>query len=47
MFNVLSNPKKFHRGKRDKSYSKDLYFLCRKTLRNGLEASPRSVSKHV
>ena len=31
---ILGN---LHRRKRYKSYPKDLYFLCRKTLRNGRE----------
>ena len=41
--NIFNGPanlqvsRKFHRGKRDKFYLKDLYFLCRKTLRNGIE----------
>ena len=37
MFNVLTNLRKFHRKKRDKFYSKDHCFLCRKTLRNGIK----------
>ena len=37
MFNGPANLRKFHRRKRDKSSSKDPYFLCRKTLRNGIE----------
>ena len=37
MFSGPANLKKFRRRKRDKSYSKDPYFLCRKTLRNGIE----------
>ena len=36
MFKGLANLGKFHRRKRDKSYSKDPYFLCRKTLLNGI-----------
>ena len=36
MFNDSANLTKFHRRKRDKSCSKDPYFLCRKTLRNGI-----------
>ena len=34
---LTSSLKKFHRGKRDKFYSKDPYFLCHKTLRDGIE----------
>ena len=37
MFNGPANLRKFHRRKRGKSYSKDPYFLCRKTLRYGIE----------
>ena len=37
MFNGPANLRKFRRRKRDKSYSKDPYFLRRKTLRNGIE----------
>ena len=37
MLNGPVNLKKFHRRKRDKFYSKDPYFLCHKTLRNGIE----------
>ena len=37
MFNVRTNLRKFHRKKRDKFYSKDHCFLCRKTLRNGIK----------
>ena len=37
MFNGLANLRKFRRRKRDESYSKDVYFLCRKILRNGIE----------
>ena len=36
MFKGPANLGKFHRRKRDKSYSKDPYFLCRKTLINGI-----------
>ena len=36
MFNGLANLWKFQRWKRDQSCSKDPYFLCCKTLRNGL-----------
>ena len=36
MFKGPANLGKFHRGKRDKSYSKDPYFLCCKTLLNGI-----------
>ena len=32
MFNGPANLKKFHRKKRDRSCSKDPYFLCLKTL---------------
>ena len=42
MFNGTVNLRKFHRMKPDKSYSKDLYFLCCKTLLNGYRTSPRS-----
>ena len=31
-----SNLRKFHLRKRDKSHLKDPYFLCLKTLRNGM-----------
>ena len=37
MFNGPTNLRKFHLRKRDKSCSKDPYFLCRRTLRNGIE----------
>ena len=37
MLNGPANLRKFHRRKRDKFYSKDPPFLCRKTLRNGTE----------
>ena len=37
MFNVPANLWKFHRRKRDKSFSKDPYFLYSKTTRNGVE----------
>ena len=37
MFNSPANLRKFQRRKRDKSFSKDPYFHCRKTLRNGRE----------
>ena len=37
MFNGPANLRKFYRRKRGKSYSKDPYFLCRKTLRYGIE----------
>ena len=37
MFNGPANLRKFHLRKRNKSCSKDPYFLCRKTLRNGIE----------
>ena len=37
MFNSPANLRKFHRRKRDKSCSKDPYFLYRKTSRNGKE----------
>ena len=37
MFNGPTNLRKFHPRKRHKSCSKDPYFLCRKTLRNGIE----------
>ena len=37
MFNGPANLWKFHFRKRNKSCSKDPYFLCRKTLRNGIE----------
>ena len=37
MFNGPANPRKFHPWKRDKSYSKDPYYLCRKTVRNGIK----------
>ena len=47
VFNVSANLRKFYWTKRDKSYSKDLYFLCRKTLRNGIELLLRSVSNHA
>ena len=39
MFNSPANLRKFHRRKRDKSCSKDPYFLYRKTSRNGKELS--------
>ena len=39
MFNSPTNLRKFHLRKRHKSGSKDPYFLCRKTLRNGIELS--------
>ena len=37
MFNGPANLRKFHRRKRNKSCSKDSYFLCHKTLRYGME----------
>ena len=37
MFNNQTNLKIFHQRKRNKSCSKDPYFLCRKTLHNGIE----------
>ena len=37
MFNGPTNLRKFHLRKRDKSCSKDPYFLCCRTLRNGIE----------
>ena len=37
MFNGPANLTKFDRRKRDKSYWKDPYLLCRKALRNGIE----------
>ena len=37
MFNGSANLRKFHRRKRDKSCSKDPYFLCYKTLCYGME----------
>ena len=37
MFNGSANLGKFHRRKHNKSYSQDSYFLCRKTLSNGIE----------
>ena len=37
MFNSPANLRKFQRRKRDNSFSKDPYFLCRKTLRHGRE----------
>ena len=37
MFNGPENLRKFHRRKCDKSYSRDPYFLCRKSLCNGIE----------
>ena len=37
MFNSPANLRKFQRRKRDKSFSKDSYFHCPKTLRNGRE----------
>ena len=37
IFNSPTNLRKFHLRKRHKSGSKDPYFLCRKTLRNGIE----------
>ena len=37
MFNSPANIRKFRRGRRDKSCSKDLYFLYRKRLHNGIE----------
>ena len=52
MFSGPANLSKCHLRKRDKSYSKDPYFLCRKTSRNGIELrqdrylSMRSVSNH-
>ena len=42
MFNGTVNLRKFHRMKPDKSYSKDLYFLCCKTLLSGYRTSSRS-----
>ena len=35
--NSPANLRKFHLRKRNKSCSKDPYFLCHKTLRNGIE----------
>ena len=32
-----ANLRKFHRRKRDESHLKDSYFLCLKTLRNGMK----------
>ena len=52
MFSGPANLSKCHLRKRDKSYSKDPYFLRRKTSRNGIELrqdrylSMRSVSNH-
>ena len=37
MFNGPANLWKFHARKRDKSYSKDPYFLCRKKSRDGIK----------
>ena len=37
MLNGPANLRKFYRRKRNKSYSKDPYFLCRQTLRNRTE----------
>ena len=37
MFNGSANLGKSHRRKHDKSYSEDSYFLCCKTLSNGIE----------
>ena len=37
MFKNQTNLKIFHQRKRNKSFSKDPYFLCRKTLHNGIE----------
>ena len=37
MFYDPANHRKFHRKKRDKFCSRDPYFLCRKTSRNGIE----------
>ena len=37
MLNGPTNHTKFHRRKRDKFYLKDTYFLCCKTLPNGIE----------
>ena len=37
MFYDPANHRKFHRKKRDKFFSRDPYFLCRKTSRNGIE----------
>ena len=37
MFYGPANHRNFHRWKRDKSCSRDPYFLCRKTSRNGIE----------
>ena len=37
MFNGPTNLRKFHLRKRDKCCSKDPYFLCCRTLRNGIE----------
>ena len=34
---ALENLRKFHRWKHNKSCLKDPYFLCRRTLRNGIE----------
>ena len=51
MFNDLANLRIFHRRKRNKYCSKDPYFLCCKTLRNGIEVrqdlylSVRTLSK--
>ena len=36
MFNGPANFRTFHQRKRHKSCSKYLYFLCRKSLRNGI-----------
>ena len=36
MFNGPANFRTFHQRKRDKSCSKYLYFLSRKSLRNGI-----------
>ena len=44
MFNGTANLKKFHRRKRDKSYSKDPCCLCRKTLRQDRYLSMRRLS---
>ena len=51
VFNDLANLRIFHRRKRNKYCSKDPYFLCCKTLRNGIEVrqdlymSVRTLSK--
>ena len=51
VFNDLANLRIFHRRKRNKYCSKDPYFLCCKTLHNGIEVrqdlylSVRTLSK--